>query len=38
MAVPVGEQLAQYMIDHDVGVQDVTTYKLKKVNLDYFGE
>lgn len=33
-----GEQLAQYMIDHDVGVQDVASYKVKKVNLDYFGE
>jgi len=33
-----GEQLAQFMIDHDIGVADVATYRVKKVDLDYFGE
>lgn len=33
-----GEQLAQYMIDHDVGVTEVTTYIVKKMDLDYFDE
>jgi restriction system protein len=31
-----GEQLAQYMIDHGLGVAEVATYTLKKVDLDYF--
>ncbi len=33
-----GEQLAQLMIDHGVGVADVTTYRVKRVDADYFGE
>jgi len=33
-----GEQLAQLMIDHDIGVTDVATYRIKKADLDYFGE
>ena len=33
-----GEQLAQLMIDHGVGVADVTTYQVKRVDADYFGE
>ncbi|HPJ29866.1 MAG TPA: restriction endonuclease [Methanothrix sp.] len=33
-----GEQLAQLMIDHDIGVADVATYRIKKADLDYFGE
>jgi restriction system protein len=33
-----GEQLAQLMIDHDIGVTDVAAYKVKKADLDYFGE
>jgi restriction system protein len=33
-----GEQLAQFMIDHDIGVADVATYRVKRVDLDYFGE
>lgn len=33
-----GEQLAQFMIDHDIGVADVATYRIKRVDLDYFGE
>ncbi len=31
-----GEQLAQLMIDHGVGVAEVATYTLKKVDVDYF--
>ncbi|TAK32084.1 MAG: restriction endonuclease [Chloroflexota bacterium] len=33
-----GERLAQYMIDHGVGVTEVTNYTVKKVDLDYFEE
>lgn len=31
-----GRQLAELMIDHDVGVTTVQTYRLKRVDLDYF--
>ena len=33
-----GEQLAQLMIDHDVGVAGFATYHVKKLDLDYFGD
>jgi restriction system protein len=33
-----GEQLAQLMIDHDVGVTEESRYILKKIDLDYFNE
>ena len=33
-----GEQLAQLMIDHDVGVTEESRYIVKKVDLDYFGD
>lgn len=33
-----GEQLAQFMIDFGVGVAEVASYVVKKVDLDYFGE
>lgn len=33
-----GNQLAQLMIDHGVGVATVTTYELKRVDSDYFTE
>jgi restriction system protein len=33
-----GEQLAQFMIDHDVGVTEMVAYVIKRVDLDYFGE
>lgn len=33
-----GEQLAQLMIDYDVGVADFATYRVKKVDPDYFGD
>ncbi len=33
-----GEQLAQFMIDHGVGVTEVATYTVKKMDLDYFGD
>jgi len=31
-----GDQLAQYMIDNDVGVSPVSKYELKKLDMDYF--
>ena len=31
-----GVNLAQFMIDHDVGVTTVQTYAVKRINLDYF--
>lgn len=33
-----GEQLAQYMIDYGVGVAEMVTYTVKRVDLDYFDE
>jgi len=33
-----GEQLAQLMIDFGVGVAEVATFTVKKVDSDYFGE
>jgi restriction system protein len=33
-----GEQLAQFMIEHGIGVAEVATYVVKKVDLDYFDE
>src|SRR5579884_873486 len=33
-----GEQLAQLMIDHDVGVTEESRYVIKKIDLDYFSE
>ena len=33
-----GEQLAQYMIDFDLAVSTISTYQIKKIDLDYFGE
>jgi restriction system protein len=33
-----GERLAQLMIDHGVGVADVASYHVKRVDLDYFDE
>ena len=32
-----GEQLTQLMIDHGVGVAEVASYTVKRVDLDYFG-
>ena len=31
-----GELLAKLMIDHGIGVANVATYTVKKVDLDYF--
>jgi restriction system protein len=31
-----GQQLAQLMIDHDVGVSKVSAYEIKKLDFDYF--
>lgn len=33
-----GEELAQLMIDHNVGVAPFAVYELKRVDLDYFAE
>ncbi len=33
-----GEKLAQLMIDYDVGVSETYSYKIKKIDLDYFEE
>jgi restriction system protein len=33
-----GEQLAQLMIDHDIGVTEESRYIIKKIDLDYFSE
>ena len=33
-----GPQLAEYMIDYNVGVSTVKTYEIKRVDLDYFDE
>jgi restriction system protein len=32
-----GTQLAELMIDHDVGVSVETTYRIQRVDLDDFG-
>ena len=33
-----GEQLAQYMIDYNIGVAPVSNYEIKKIDSDYFIE
>jgi restriction system protein len=33
-----GDQLAQLMIEHGVGVTEITSYAVKRVDLDYFGD
>lgn len=33
-----GEELAQHMLDYDIGVSKVTTYEIKKIDSDYFNE
>lgn len=33
-----GEQLAQLMVDHGIGVTEVASYTVKRIDLDYFGE
>ncbi|MGB4611435.1 MAG: restriction endonuclease, partial [Methanothermobacter thermautotrophicus] len=33
-----GDELAQLMIDHDVGVSKGTSYEIKKIDTDYFSE
>ncbi|MBI2864238.1 MAG: restriction endonuclease [Chloroflexi bacterium] len=32
-----GEELAQLMIDHNIGVSELATYVVKKIDSDYFG-
>ena len=31
-----GNQLAEYMIEHNIGVSDVKKYIIKSINSDYF--
>jgi restriction system protein len=33
-----GDQLTQFMIDHNIGVTPMTTYEVKKLDSDYFAE
>jgi len=33
-----GEQLTKYMVDNGVGVSEITSYKMKRIDLDYFTE
>lgn len=33
-----GKQLAEFMIDHNVGLSKVSTYEIKKIDTDYFTE
>ena len=33
-----GKQLAEFMIDHNVGVSKISTYEIKKIDSDYFVE
>ena len=33
-----GNQLAQLMIEHNVGVSTVKTYEIKRIDSDYFTE
>jgi restriction endonuclease Mrr len=30
--------MVKYMVDNGVGVSEITSYKIKKVDLDYFTE
>jgi len=31
-----GKRLAEFMVDYDIGVTEVSTYKLKRIDSDYF--
>jgi restriction system protein len=33
-----GEQLMQLMMDYGIGVSEVTSYTIKKIDIDYFGD
>lgn len=33
-----GEELAELMLDYDIGVSEVASYKVQRVDLDYFDE
>ncbi len=33
-----GEELAELMIDYNVGVSVLTTYEIKRIDSDYFAE
>ena len=38
MAIPDFQQLADLMIEHNLGVSTKQTYEIKKVDYDYFSE
>jgi restriction system protein len=31
-----GDQLAEFMIDHGIGVTPVASYEIKRIDIDYF--
>jgi len=33
-----GKQLAQYMIDHNIGVTSIAKYEVKRIDTDFFEE
>ncbi len=33
-----GQKLAELMIEFNIGVSEVTSYEVKKIDLDYFAE
>jgi len=33
-----GEELAEFMIDNNIGVSPVSNYEVKRIDLDYFSE
>lgn len=33
-----GEELAELMLDYGIGVSEVASYKVQRIDLDYFGE
>ena len=33
-----GQQLAQFMIDHNLGVTPIANYEIKRIDSDFFGE
>jgi len=33
-----GDQLAQFMIDYNLGVSSVNSYEVKRIDGDYFGD
>lgn len=33
-----GQALAELMLDYDIGVTEMASYKVQRIDLDYFGE